>query len=290
MITVNLIGGLGNQMFQYAFGKALARRMGCELTFDVADFSWYAMHEGLQIDQLGALVDRASDGALRRLLGWRHQTWARRLRLYKRLPSRHTVVEPFFQYCSACAQSPDGSYLVGYWHSYRYFSDCARDVRTDFGSGDVDLSAFGSLLEQITTSESVAIHVRRGDYVSTTRGKRVLGPCSAEYYASAIALMRSIVPNAKFFVFSDEPESVASEKLIVEPHILVNVRPRPPAFAELRLMTKCKHFIIANSSFSWWAAWLASYPTKVVMAPQHWFRDASLDVSDLFPADWLIVR
>ena len=274
-------------MFQYAFGRGTALRMGFQLSLDTADFQWYSAHEGFQLPQLGIRYNQASEEDLRRLLGWQHQTWARRLRLYKHLPRPNTVVEPYFHFSPRCAKGPDGSYFVGYWQSYRYFSDFANDIRTDFTSGHVDLSAYGSLWHEIETSESVAVHVRRGDYVSTKRGRMAHGPRGSQYYDLAIAEICRLVPEPKFFVFSDQPSVVAEERLVKEPHVLVHVHPRPPAHVELRLMARCKHFVIANSSFSWWAAWLGSASNKRVIAPRKWFMDQKRTTLDLIPADWI---
>ena len=289
MITVNLIGGLGNQIFQYAFGRALALRMGYEVQFDVCDFQWYSTHEGFQLPGLGVGVRAASESDLHRLLGWRHRRWARRFRLYKRLPPRNIVVEPHFHFCGECARATDGTYLVGYWHSYKYFEDYSDQIRSDLGTAKVDLSRYGSILDDIESSDSVAIHIRRGDYVTTRKGRKVLGSCSPEYYAKAISLVRGLARNPKFFAFSDQPLEIRAQRMVTHPHVLVDVLPRPPAYAELRLMARCKHFIIANSSFSWWAAWLGSDPEKRVIAPKRWFADESRNACDLIPSDWTTI-
>jgi hypothetical protein len=289
MVTVNVIGGLGNQMFQYAFGRALALRHGYEFNLDVTDFGWYRTHEGFQLEALGVRCKLATERQLAQLLGWRHRRWARRLRMYKRFPRRNTVVEPHFEFSARLLRAPDDCYFVGYWHSNRYFNDQAQQLRTDFVSADVDLSVYGDLPSEIASTESVAVHVRRGDYTTTVRGRNTFVPCGKPYYKKAVDLIRGRVSNPKFFVFSDEPSAVTHEQLIDTSHRLVNVQPRPPAYVELRLMMLCKHFVIANSSFSWWAAWLGDNPTKRVVAPRNWFADGSRDTRDLLPKDWILV-
>lgn len=290
MISVNVIGGLGNQMFQYAFGRALSLRMGYQLRFDVADFQWYSTHEGFQLARLCTTLEQATEDELKEMLGWQHHRWARRLRMYKRFPKRHTIVEPHFHFSRACSQSHDGNYFVGYWHSHRYFEDFANEIRRDFCSTEIDLSVYGSILKEIESSESVGIHVRRGDYVSSRRGRKVLGTCGAKYYSNAIALLQELVSRPKFFVFSDQPSAVMAEQLVSVPHSLVDIKPRPPAYVELRMMARCKHFIIANSSFSWWAAWLGHAGDKRVIAPGRWFADKARTTADLIPPDWLVVE
>jgi len=136
----------------------------------------------------------------------------------------------------------------------------------------------------------VAVHVRRSDYVSTWRNRSTFAVCGSQYYRAAIEAMRALVRDPRFFVFSDDPSAITREKLIDEPHTLVDVRPRPLAHVEMRLMARCKHFIIANSSFSWWGAWLNPSPGKIVVAPRSWFTEKGLltrDTRDLCPLNWI---
>jgi hypothetical protein len=265
--------------------------MGYQFALDVSDFSWYSRHDGMQLPQIGACFEPASHAELAALLGWRHWSWARRLRLYRASPSAKTVLEPHYQFSERCFNGTDATYYVGYWQSPRYFENVAPQLRTELGLTDEQLAPhYGELLPLIRSTNSVAVHVRRGDFVSNWRGRRVHASCDRHYYAAAIARIRQSVSSPIFFVFSDDPQAVIDLQLVPEPFVIVNVYPRPPAFVELTMMSRCKYFVIANSTFSWWAAWLGTCSDKIVVAPSRWIQSATQNTSDLLPDTWHIIR
>jgi hypothetical protein len=272
-------------MFQYAFGKALALRSKREVAFDTDDFKWYSRHGDLQLREAVPNLEQASRRDLVNLLGWQNRRLARRYRLYKRWVRAKTILEPHYQFSEACYKGGDDRYYVGYWQSERYFADCADIIRADFLRQTPDFSAYGGLVEEIQATDSVAIHIRRGDYVSNWAAKQTMAPCGAEYYALAIATIANAVKAPRYFVFSDEHDAIDQERLIPVAHTKVRAKQRVSPYTELRLMRECKHFIVANSTFSWWAAWLG-HAGKTVVAPNAWFRDSRRVTQDLIPPSW----
>ena len=179
----------------------------------------------------------------------------------------------------------DGAYLDGYWQSERYFAEVAQVARAEFALRRPPDAENQRMLDAIRGAEAVGIHARRGDYVTDARTRDVHGHAPAEYYAAAVARIRSLVRAPAFFVFSDDP-AWAAQHLRVDPAtVIVGHNDAGRDYEDLRLMSACRHHIIANSTFSWWAAWLGERPGQRVIAPRHWFRDGP-DARDLVPARW----
>jgi len=284
VIVVRLIGGLGNQMFQYAVGRALAHRRGTVLKLDLSAFekpvgAGIPRPCGLGAFELAAGAAARADvrrlkygGRVRAALGLRAHTYLRE--------RAANVYDPRVEKCGADA------YLRGYWQTERYFADCRELLLRDFalraGEPEPELS------RRMHESDSVGLHVRRGDYVANARTNARHGTCEPGYYAQAIALLAPRLRRPEFFVFSDDLAWARANLDLPTPARFVS-RPGLADAAELVLMSRCRHQIVANSSFSWWAAWLNANPDKAIVAPRRWLRREEDESPDLVPSTWLRV-
>lgn len=289
MIISFLSGGLGNQMFQFAAAQALAEKHGHQLKIDP---SYYQMYRQNRVFELAQVFTHefapASDDDLRQVLGLKkmiHQSpfWRR---LYRRLPgTRNWLVEPQYHFWAPLLQQSQSCLIEGDWQSPHYFEDFADTIKKCFTFKTADFTD-KALLQQLENSNSVAIHLRRGDYVSNPHTLGYHGLCEADYYLAAIAEIRRRRPDAGFFVFSDDI-AAAREVLKAETALhFIEPNPERKNHFDMMLMSRCKHNIIANSTFSWWAAWLNANPGKIIIAPRRWFAAGHLSDRDLIPASW----
>jgi hypothetical protein len=175
--------------------------------------------------------------------------------------------------------------LVGYWQSERYFIDSADGIRADFTLRQPLSDANAGLLKLARSGDSVGLHVRRGDFVSLNDAAQVHGLCSVDYYRRAISLIRNRCPECRFLVFSDDPQWARAGLPLDPSTIFVTGNAETPE-QDLALMSACKHHIIANSSFSWWAGWLGDSPDQMVIAPAPWYASPKLDARDLAVSRW----
>jgi hypothetical protein len=287
MITVSLLGGMGNQLFQYAAGFALAARHGAELRLDCTWFRgrperWYSL------DAFSISGRVATDEELRRA-GLRYPGALSRglARVgFKRLgQTRGQVCEPGFPYWPGFRELPDGTCLAGYWQSERYFEDVAEAIRRECAVRAQPDADNQRALEQIGDCEAVALHVRRGDYATDPRVQAFHGMTPLEYYQTAVERMLAHLKDPVFFLFSDDPDWVRQNLVIGARTVHLSHNGTKRDFEDLRLMSACRHHVIANSSFSWWGAWLGQRPGQRVIAPARWFRNGP-DTRDLIPARW----
>ncbi|MDA1332552.1 MAG: alpha-1,2-fucosyltransferase [Proteobacteria bacterium] len=290
MVISQLLGGLGNQMFQYAAGRALSMTLGCPLLLDLSGFKDYSLHNGFEIDRVMRLsVCIAKPDQLRELLGWRSGNLTRKLlrRLpFRRVCGRHLVVEPHFNYWTGFNKIIDSSYLVGYWQSEKYFKDFELSIRSDFEFKKALTGENLKISSLMKDYNSVSLHVRRGDYVTHAATAKILNLCSLDYYQEAIDHIAAKVTSPRFFVFSDDPQWTRNNLKIAFPTQYIDRNFGSQNYIDMQLMGQCKHHIIANSSFSWWGAWLNTNPNKLVVAPRNWFGNGIND-SDLIPREWV---
>ena len=295
-VVTALCGGLGNQMFQYAAGRALSLRTGAPLLLDV---SWYGnivgatprdyMLHAFSIQENIATEDQLQpfrrqpqkfyQKVLRKLLGRPHP-----------LP-KGLAEEPHFQYWPGFFQVQPPAYLSGYWQSEQYFAEYASAIRADFTFPPLPAGVAQQVGQAIAQSpHPVAIHVRRGDYVASPEANATHGVCSASYYAKAIAHIAEQCPNATLFLFSDDPawvqENFATQGL---PAFVVDLALPNEPWHDMHLISLCEHHIIANSSFSWWGAWLGE-KGGMVYAPSPWFADTKILSKDLYLPQWVQLR
>lgn len=289
MVVVQLIGGLGNQMFQYAFGRTLAIHRSDTLFLHLARLPAFAIGNALQSSSRAYGLDvfniAAEPTTLEKMQSDRADViW--------------TITEVgcgFFPEVLRESQNHSNLGLIGWWESEKYFLEKAEIIRDDFTfKGDYKSPYPASLLTEISQSDSVCVHLRRTDVLKPTNIK---GPLELDYYARGIEVVRERIPAARAFVFSDDIAWCKEHVTLSMPTTFVsseNTRELHPA-DDLYLMSLCKHYVIANSTYSWWAAWLGNAPEKVVVTPRRWFRNEDpsfeggsyLTSADLIPSTWI---
>ena len=290
MIISNLIGGLGNQLFQYATGLAAARRTGTELRIAIDMFEDYQLHQGFELTRVFAVAPIAANAAeMRVCLGpWRSKQARRLLGRFRpgTLREGSVVVQPTVTYWPGIREVGPMTYLQGYWQSERFFDDAVEEVRTALHFRSPPSEANVHWIRRIESCNSVGLHVRRGDYITNGKNRSIYAVCPPEYYRGAVDHVLQRHPDARFFIFSDEPgwarQLFDDQSGIME---VVDHNRGSESYNDLRLMSRCRHNIIANSTFSWWAAWLLERPGKLIVAPQRWLRSPGLD-ADMIPARW----
>ncbi|ABQ25874.1 alpha-1,2-fucosyltransferase [Geotalea uraniireducens] len=295
MIIARLQGGLGNQMFQYAVGLHLALTHNVELKIDITMFSDYKWHtyslrpfnirESIATEEeIKALTDVKMDRPYKKIDNF----LCRLLRKSQKISATH-VKEKHFHYDPDILKLPDNVYLDGYWQSEKYFKEIENIIRQTFIIKNPQLGRDKELACKILSTESVCLHIRRGNYVTDKTTNSVLGPCDLSYYSNCIKSLAGNNKDPHFFVFSNDHEWVSKNLKLDYPTIYVDHNNEDKDYEDLRLMSQCKHHIIANSTFSWWSAWLCSNPDKVIYAPQKWFRVDEYNTKDLLPSNWLIL-
>jgi hypothetical protein len=291
MIVVKLQGGLGNQMFQYAAGRRLAHLHRTELKLDLSWFDRISPVITSRKYELSAYPIRATVATvedMRNFMPTKLPAMLNRL-IAQFLPLRmhRYVLERQYHFDPDILSLPDDVYLDGYWQCPNYFVDIASTIRDEFTLRNDPDPENHQLVEEIKGTESVAVHIRRGDYISHPAHRRLYATCSREYYQSAAEMIAGRVRQPYYFVFSDDPDWVRKNVTSVSPVRFIDHNGPDRACEDMRLMSCCKHHIIANSSFSWWGAWLSRSADKIVIAPTHWFKDETLSTRDLIPRQWM---
>ena len=280
MIVVQLYGGLGNQLFQYAVGRHVALKSGQELRIDVLEFETYDLHKY----SLGALNIQERFADRRDVRRLRPKGAAKLLRKGRVYLQSKAGFDP------AVLALRGEWYIQGYWQSEKYFADIADLIRTEATVKTPLAGQDLAVAEAMARTESVALHVRRGDYVTDASTNQTPGTCSLAYYKAALAEVSAAYGNGlHVFVFSDDLPWAEQHLQLPFQTTLVGHNGPERNYEDLRLMSLAKHNIIANSSFSWWGAWLNRNPDKIVCAPRNWFNDATIDVRDFFAAGWKVI-
>lgn len=292
LVVVEIIGGLGNQMFQYAAASSLAERIGVELRLDVGRFADSPLRR-LELGEWAAPVAIATAEEVARA---RRDDLAHRvLRRVARLAGRLTTgvyVEPSFHCDDRFFALRPPIWLRGYFQSPRYFAGREDAIRRGFTLRE-DLCPDGARLRAAIAAMPmpVAMHVRRGDYVSDARVRAVHRSVDEAYYRRAIEIVDALTAGtAHYVIFSDDPAYVRARYGTLPRHSVVDGAGRRP-HEDMVLMSLCRHHIIANSSFSWWGAWLNPDPGKRVIAPRAWLTRAHLvtrSLADLYPQGWIL--
>lgn len=294
MVITQIHSGLGNQMFQYAAGISLANHLNVECKLDI---TWFENSASAQTPndyqlnvfpsiknkfaskvEIDALIRPSSEGIWNRL---KHK-----LNRNRPVHRRWAFEEPHFHFYPKFFDAKSPVLITGYWQSEQYFLPIADRVRDDFSLEFLPESSNYLLSNQISEVQAVSIHVRRGDMVNNPEVAAKHGSCNLEYYKRAMAIIEQEVGNPVYFVFSDDL-AWCRENLVSNCRMeFVAGNVGANAIWDIQLMRLCKHHIIANSSFSWWGAWLNPSSKKIVLAPQRWFNHAEHITKDLLPKSW----
>ncbi len=290
MIISRIIGGLGNQMFQYAAGFRLSKKVQTELKIDTSAFATYQLH-GLSIGNFCISATIASKADTSPFTGQSSNQILEKLRRMVQAPTRRIpgfIHEPKFTFNPEILELTGGSiYLDGYWQSEKYFADVADDIRKEFIVANVPDEINRAMLAHIQATESVCLHIRRGDYIKNQQTNSVHGTIPLTYYHKALEYLRTKRNKLTLFIFSDDIEWVRQNFKTDFPMIFVDHNNPEKNYEDIRLMSTCKNHIIANSTFSWWGAWLSGYAQQIAIAPKRWFRTKDIDSQDIIPSRWL---
>jgi hypothetical protein len=286
MVTVAIFGGLGNQMFQYATGRALANRLGCRLQLDTRHYDRNrSFPYGLGNFAIDAIIGTPRTLPPTKANKLKYLTW-RHLSKHPRF-----VREQGLSFNRKLLQQRGSIYLQGYWQSERYFADCGDQIRRDFTSDSSWSQTTLETLETIAATPSIAVHVRRGDYASDRKTNAFHGTCSPHYYQSAVSeIIKRTGQESMVFLFSDDLPWAISNIDFGCRTVAIGHNNRDSAHEDIALMAACDHQVISNSSFSWWAAWLNPSPSKTVIAPRTWYAAAGIENRDIVPAEWIRIE
>jgi hypothetical protein len=292
MVTVQLNGGLGNQLFQYAAGKALSLHHNVPLQIDV---SWF--HKG----ELHYL-EVPRDFELYNFLGVtdpiihtnpapqaESRTYLERKITSKIFPAykKAVYIEPFCHYDSNFFKSKKSVVLKGQWQSEKYFSNNESFFKNAFRLKKDLIENSIAKAKHLASKESVAVHVRRADYL---RLKIILewhGIMTEDYYRKAFKILDERLSVYEVYYFTDDPAWVQNNLLSIKEGEILSGSVNQTHYDDFHLMSHCRHNIIANSSFSWWAAWLNNNSDKIVIGPKKWFDQGPKDTQDILPESWI---
>jgi hypothetical protein len=293
MINVLLTGGLGNQLFQYAFGRALAERNRTALVLHTAylesklPFKKWAtpMRYELGVFHINAQVKQNIFSA-----AWLYPFAKAEYLLRDSIhAARYTVLqETDHAFHADYLQAGDNVYVKGNFQSEKYFADIAPLLRQELVFASPLTGQNAVLQQQIRQSAAVALHIRRGDYISLAQNAGKFAQVPLSYYQEAMQYIAARISHPEFYVFSDDiPWAKAHLPTGYQLHFVSHNQTPETSYIDMQLMAACQHQIIANSTFSWWGAWLNAHPQKMVLAPKLWFADNRINSADILPSEWI---
>jgi hypothetical protein len=281
-----LKGGLGNQLFQYACGRALSIRNGEELKLDITEYADNNTTDVARHYSLSHFNIKATIATIEEILKIKYSYGliSKATRIF-----RTKILREFYiGFNKKILTRKGNSYLDGFFQTEKYFLDKEKEIRDDLklkAPLNEKAKEISSLIKD--AQQSISLHVRRGDYISHPVSRQYNGTCSLEYYTKALELIVSkIGDDITIFVFSDDIAWVKENMPLPYPAIYVS-SPDIPDYEEMVLMSMCNHNIIANSSFSWWGAWLNPDPSKIVIAPKRWTLKEQWQYRDIVPPSWI---
>ncbi len=296
MILIKIYGGLGNQMFQYAFGRTLAHKFNTKLILDtsllkIVDRNTTKREFELEIFSIKVNFANSNDlNKFRRTYINRINSRLNKMFRFPIITKSKIIYEADYEILNKV--SPNkliDTLLFGSWQSEKYFSSFEKEIRNDFKFRRKLDEKNLLLAERIKATNSISIHIRRGDYADNLETNKTHGLCTIDYYIKSINYIKQIIENPMFFIFSDDIEWATRNLKIDDEHEFITWNKNKDSSIDMQMMSYCKHNIIANSSFSWWGAWLNSNPNKIVIAPKRWFANETknLQTNNLIPETWL---
>ena len=288
MIVVKLQGGLGNQMFQYALGRAVSLRKKTELFLDIFSFKEDKLRK-YTLDVFSVEQKFATKQDTYRFRKFKRKTGFIG-KFYNILFARSDKYfnEKIFHFDPEIFDVSNDCYIDGYWNTEKYFKDIRPTILKDFSNKAPISGKNKEISESIASKNSVSVHIRRGDYANDSVTRTTHGLLDKDYYYKAFDYIKNNVSNPALFVFSDDIPWVKDNLALPFPDTYIDWNADKPQ-EDMRLMSLCKHHIIANSTFSWWGAWLSQNPNKIVIGPKKWFNQVKPNVHtrDVMPESWI---
>jgi hypothetical protein len=287
MIFVQLSGGLGNQMFQYAFGQSVGKKRNVSVVYK-PDFEGL-LNRKFELHHFGISGMLADDRVYESMLKMQQGLLTRIRNRFLPYYRKTLIVEKQYHFDPNLLHIPRHCLVNGYFQSEKYFADIASHIRHEFRLKTPLTPENEILVSDILNLNSVSLHVRRGDYL-----EHPLFPTyGVAYYQKAIELILQLVKDPVFYIFSNDIKWCRENLEINHPAHFVTINNEQQPHYDLYLMSKCKHNIVANSSFSWWSAWLNNNPGKTVVAPSKWVNQDSgffANISDIIPKAWIQIQ
>ena len=283
MIIVKINGGLGNQLFCYSYAKSL-EKMGYDVKIDTSTYKSYHLHGGFHLNEYK--IDLEISSKSENLFYLKNPIKQKFFKVLG-IKNKNIIEEKTLGFDKNLLNIPDNKFIIGYFQSEKYFKNIREILLNQFHC-NFKISSYSSDIKKIilNTQNSCSIHVRRGDYISE-KNKKIYHQCSIDYYKDAINILEKKYGEINFFVFSDEIKWVKKNLKLKNALYIENDGSKKPN-EDILLMSKCKFNIIANSSFSWWGAWLNQFEGKHVISPKKWFINKNLNkyTDDILCNDW----
>ena len=290
MIIVRVTGGLGNQMFQYAMYKSLEKK-GKLVKLDSKSFyETKKEHNGYELERIFDI--KPNKPTKEDLEKFDENNISTLFKIKRKLFGDKKFVYDTKEYVfNKDVYKLKNSYLNGYWQSIKYFEGIENDIKKDFRFKNQLDNKNLEILNEIENSNSISIHIRRGDYMSPENYNMYGCIATPTYYKKAIKVIEEKVENPIFFVFSNDMDWVKKNIQINSRVFYIDINSGNGSYKDMQLMSNCKHNIIANSSFSWWGAWLNENKNKIVVAPKKWINreDVDSDKIELFCEGWTLL-
>lgn len=289
MIITKLIGGIGNQMFQYAAARRLSHIHHTNLKLDITSYESYKLRK-FELDKFNISAQIATKKEIEKFIKIPQNIFEKIV--FNLIPSvkkrsKYYYEEKFYHFDKDVLALPDNVYLSGYWQSEKYFKDIGDILLKEFTVKHSPDKRNQSILKQIESTNSVSIHVRRGDFVANEDTKSLHGLYNIDYFQKAISIISSKISNPCFYIFSDDIDWARTNMKIEYPITFIDNNIDKKDYEDLRLMSSCKHNIIVNSTFGWWGAWLNKNRPKIVITPKNWYKNGPTDTYDLIPKSWI---
>ena len=287
MIIIKITGGLGNQLFQYAIGRSLSTRLNCELVLDTSFYSHQKLRK-YELDKFNIKARIASKAEINNA-GAGHHLLARLIRklgLTSLIYPNYIKELGSVKYVEEIDKCKIGTYLDGYWQNPNYFDHNRKQLCDDFTPIEPISEQAEVWLSKIKATNSVSLHVRRGDYVQNLEANSTHGICPIEYYKAAVNTIEKNIKEPTFYIFSDDIKWCKEHFGFVKGKYFID--DTQTALDDLILMQNCQSNIIANSTFSWWGAWLN--PKGIKVAPKKWYAEKEIISEQLFPSDWFLIK
>ena len=269
-VIANIIGGLGNQMFQYAASYALAKKNGLELKLDLGDYNTFRDRNFELPYAFDLKFSIASKKDVKNLIGVHSNIYLRRF-LYRVGYRKNMLREKPYVLNKDFFDITNSIYLEGYWQNYNYFDSIKKDIRQQFKFKCLKNEEINFFFQKYKKKNVISMHVRKSDYINNKKNTHLFFNLTNNYYLQAVNFFKLKVTNPHFLIFSDDVNWV-NNNINLQNTSYEILKPSLSPAKDMALMSLCNHNIIANSTFSWWAAWLNSSVNKIVITPQKWLK------------------